>query len=42
MYNTLLNAGVGLKFIGTGVGCYFGKRDLTVMVLMRPAKEYEQ
>jgi hypothetical protein len=40
-YNTLLNAGMGLKFIGTGVGRCFGKRDVSGMVLTWPAKEYK-
>jgi hypothetical protein len=40
-YNTLLNARMGLKFIGTGDGRSFGKRDVSGMLLMRPAKEYK-
>jgi hypothetical protein len=40
-YNTLLNARMGLKFIGTGDGRCFGKRDVSGMVLTRPAKEYK-
>jgi hypothetical protein len=42
MCNTLLNAGVGLKFIGTGDGRCFGERDVSRMVLTQPAKDYEQ
>jgi len=40
-YNTLRNAGMGLKFIGTGDGRCLGKRDVSGMVLTRPAKEYK-
>jgi len=40
-YNTPPNAGMGLKFIGTGDGRYFGKRDVSGMVLTRPAKDYK-
>lgn len=40
-YNTLLNAGMELRFIGTGDGRCFGKRDVSRMVLTRTAKEYK-
>jgi hypothetical protein len=40
-YNTLLNAGIGLKFIGTGDGRFFGKRDASGMVLKQAAKEHK-
>jgi hypothetical protein len=40
-YNTLLNAGMGLRFIGAGDRRWFGKRDVSRMVLTRPVKEYK-
>jgi hypothetical protein len=40
LYNTLVNAGMDLKFIGTGDGSsYFRSRNVSRMTMFRAAKQ---